>query len=142
MRALRLDKMTLAALEATLRLHTDPARAAAEIPVLRMLGQGSAALHARAEALCALLEGVCAMEIVASVGHAGGGALPGQDIASVAVGLVVPRCSPDALAACLRAQRPAVAGRIHEGRFLLDMLTVSDGEVGELAGAVRQGLLF
>ncbi len=142
MRALRLDKMTLAALEATLRLHTDPARAAAEIPVLRMLGQGSAALHARAEALCALLEGVCAKEIVASVGHAGGGALPGQDIASVAVGLAVPGRSPDALAACLRAQRPAVAGRIHEGRFLLDMLTVSDSEVGELAGAIRQGLLF
>ncbi len=142
MRALRLDKMTLAALEATLRLHTDPARAAAEVPVLRMLAQTVAELRARAEVLCGLLAGVCGAEIVASVGHAGGGALPGQDIASVAVGLSLPQRSPDALAACLRAQRPAVAGRIHEGRFLLDMLTVADGEVGELAGVVKQGLLF
>ncbi len=142
MRALRLDKMTLAALEATLRLHTDPARALAEVPVLRMLAQTPAVLRARAEALCGLLAGVCAAEIVASVGHAGGGALPGQDIASVAVAVSSPGRSPDALAACLRAQRPAVAGRIHEGRYLLDMLTVSDGEVSELAGAVRLGLLF
>ncbi len=142
MRALRLDKMTLAALEATLRLHTDPARALAELPVLRMLAQTPAELHARAETLCGLLDGVCATEIVASVGHAGGGALPGRDIASVAVALAMPGRSPDTLAARLRVQRPAVAGRVREGRLLLDMLTVSDGEVGELVETVRQGLLF
>ena len=133
MRALRLDKMTLAALEATLRLHLDPARAQSEIPVLRMLGQTAAQLQARAEALCALLAGICPACTLPSTGHAGGGALPGQDIASVSVSLQMPGRSPDALAAALRAGTPAVAGRIHDGRFLLDMLTLDDAD---LAGAV------
>ncbi len=137
LRALRLDKMTLAALEATLRLHTDPAGAAAEIPVLRMLAQTPAELHVRAEALCALLAGYCTAEACASVGHAGGGALPGQDIASAAVRIAAPGRSPDALAAALRAQHPAVVGRIHDGRLTLDMLTVTDAELDDLAQAVR-----
>ncbi len=142
MRALRPDKMTLAALEATLRLHTDPARAAAEIPVLRMLAQTPAVLRARAQVLLDALSGVCSAEMVETVGHAGGGALPGQDIPSVAVSIALPGRTPDALAAALRAQRPAVAGRVHDGRFLLDMLGVSDGEMNALADKVRQGLLF
>ncbi len=140
MRALRLDKMTLAALEATLRLHTDPARAA-EIPVLRMLGQSTAELAARAERLCALLGAVCAADAVASTGHAGGGALPGQDVASRAVRLAVPGCSPDTLAHALRAQTPAVVGRIHGGCLLLDMLTVAEAELPELAAAVADAVL-
>ena len=138
MRALRLDKMTLAALEATLRLHADPARAQEEIPVLRMLAQTPAALFARAAALCALLADVCAARVVESVGHAGGGALPGQDIASAAVSLGPG--APDALAAALRAGRPAVVGRIHDGAFLLDMLAVADSELVDLAASIRLAL--
>ena len=140
MRALRLDKMTLAALEATLRLHADPVRAAAEIPVLRMLGQSEAELAARAEHLCALLGAVCTADAVASTGHAGGGALPGQNVASRAVRLAAPGCSPDTLAHALRAQTPAVVGRIHGGCLLLDMLTVPDAELAELAAAVRAAM--
>ncbi len=140
LRAVRLDKMTLAALEATLRLHLDPARAEAEIPVLRMLAQTEAQLRARAAALCALLDGVGAAQVQASTGHAGGGALPGQALPSAAVSLTAPGRTPDGLAAALRAQVPAVAGRIHEGRLLLDMLTVADAELPELAQAVRRAL--
>ncbi len=136
MRALRLDKMTLAALEATLHLHTNPPRAAADIPVLRMLGQSAAELAARAERLCALLDEVCTAEAVASAGHAGGGALPGQDVASRAVRLAVPGCSPDTLARALRTQTPAVVGRIHDGCLLLDMLTVADAELPDVAAAI------
>ncbi len=140
MRALRLDKMTVAALEATLRLHADPPRAAAEIPVLRMLGQSAAELAARADRLCALLDTVCTAESVASTGHAGGGALPGQDVASRAVRLAAPGCSPDTLAHALRTQTPAVVGRINDGHMLLDMLTVTDAELPEMAAAVSAAL--
>ena len=136
LRAVRLDKTTLAALEATLRLYRDPARAAREIPVLRMLGQDALTLRARAERLAAALSGSVPAEIVASEAFAGGGALPGEAMASFAVA-VTPPDGADALAARIRAGRPAVVGRIVEGRLWLDLLTVADEEVEALAAAVR-----
>ena len=71
-RALRADKLTLAALEGTLALVLDPARARAEIPVLRMLDEPIASVRARAERLAALVDG----EVEETVAKAGGGALP------------------------------------------------------------------
>ncbi len=140
-RALRLDKMTLGALEATLRLHTDPATAQARIPVLRILAQTEATLAGRAASLAASLGGQPGGGLealgVPSVGHAGGGALPGQDIASHAVRLSVPGLSADALARGLRAGRPAVAARIHDGHVLLDVLALSDADLPEVVAAVR-----
>ncbi|MXP65459.1 L-seryl-tRNA(Sec) selenium transferase [Roseomonas sp. M0104] len=134
LRAMRLDKMTLAALEATLRLHRD---APQRLPVLRMLGQGEAELRARAERLAGLLAGAAEAIVVASEGHAGGGALPGEGVASQAVSLAVPGLAAEELARRLRLQQPAVIGRIAAGRLLLDMLAVSEDEVPEIAGAVR-----
>ncbi len=129
LRAVRLDKMSLAALEATLRLHRDrPER----VPVNRMLGQGEAELQARAEHLRALLG---TGEIVSSQAFAGGGSLPEERIASRAFALS-PGMGADAAAALLRAGTPAVVGRITEGRLLLDMLTVADDEVPMLAKAL------
>lgn len=136
MRALRLDKLTLAALEATLRLHAGP-DAARDIPVLRMLAQGEAVLQARAERLCALL-GSLAAGVVVTIGHAGGGALPGQDIASRAVALRGD--SPDRLARELRAH--GVIGRIREDVVLLDVLTLGDEELEQVAQAVKQAVPF
>ena len=130
LRAVRLDKMSLAALEATLMLHRDtPER----VPVRRMLGQDEAALQQRAERLRALLG---AGEIEATDGFAGGGSLPEQRIASRAVALDPPM-GAEAAAVRLRACDPVVVGRIHGGRLLLDMLAVADAELADLAHAVR-----
>jgi len=135
LRALRLDKMTLAALEATLRLHRD---APSRLPVLRMLGQTEADLQGRAERLAALLDGTAEAEVVPSEGYAGGGALPGEGVASRAVSLAIPGLAAEEAARRLRNHHPAVVGRIAGGRLLLDMLAVSEAELPEIAAALRQ----
>jgi L-seryl-tRNA(Ser) seleniumtransferase len=130
LRAVRLDKMSLAALEATLILHRDrPER----VPVRRMLAQSAAELQARAERLRALL-GVG--EIEATEAFAGGGSLPEERLESRALALA-PATGAEAAAAQLRRCEPAVVGRISEGRLLLDMLAVADDELADLASAVR-----
>jgi L-seryl-tRNA(Ser) seleniumtransferase len=130
LRAIRLDKMSLAALEATLLLHRDqPGR----VPVRAMLEQGVPELQQRAETLRAMLG--CG-EVVPTEAFAGGGSLPEERIASRALALAPPG-GAEAAAAMLRAARPAVVGRISEGRLLLDMLTVSDAELAPLAEALR-----
>ncbi|MET0180383.1 MAG: L-seryl-tRNA(Sec) selenium transferase [Novosphingobium sp.] len=130
MRALRLDKMALAALEATLRLHRDrPDR----VPVNRMLGQAPEATAARAVRLRALVgQGV----VEPSDGFAGGGSLPDERLASHVLALE-PAIGAEAAARLLRGGRPAVVGRISRERLLLDLLTVGDDEVDALAGALR-----
>lgn len=137
MRAVRLDKSTLAALEATLRLHRDPERAAREIPVLRMLAQRPPELAARAERLRAAVAAVVEAEVAQTQAFSGGGALPGEACESRAVAVAAPGVSADALARRLRLGRPAVVGRIAEGRLLLDVFAVADGDVDALAAAVR-----
>jgi L-seryl-tRNA(Ser) seleniumtransferase len=134
LRALRLDKVTLAALEATLRLHRDAPDA---LPVARMLAQDEAVLQARAERLLRLLDGAVDALIERSEGFAGGGALPGEGVPSRAVVLAVPELPPDTLARLLRLHRPAVIGRIGGGHVMLDMLAVADAELDEIAAAVR-----
>ena len=89
-RAMRLDKMTLAALEATLRLYLDPERARAEVPTLRMLEKPVEAVREEAELLAdelraAVPDGSCDIEVADSVARAGGGSLPMHDIPSAAV---------------------------------------------------------
>jgi L-seryl-tRNA(Ser) seleniumtransferase len=141
MRALRLDKMSLAALEATLRLYRDPETARRRIPALRMLAQSDAALRSRAHRLAQLLEGAVEVEVEASQGYAGGGALPEQRLASWSVVLSPGERGADALSAQLRAGRPGVIGRVGGGKLILDMLTVADEEVIEVAAAVRAALV-
>ena len=133
MRALRLDKMTLAALEAVLRLHTDPALAPTRVPVLRMLGQAEPVLQERAEQLCALLGGTARVE--PSRGYAGGGTLPTDTLPSRAVVLAV--ADVEGFARRLRSFHPAVVGRINGGELWLDVLAMNDGELPCVAEAVR-----
>ena len=122
--------MTLAALETTLMLHRDdPSR----VPVTRMLAQGEAELQVRAEQLLALLG---SGTVIASEAFAGGGALPEERITSRAVALDPPT-GADAAATVLRAGAPAVVGRIADGQLLIDMLTVSDAELPDLAQALK-----
>jgi len=129
LRAVRLDKMSLAALEATLILHRD---APERIPVLRMLGQSEGVLDGRAQRLAARLGSGAA--VIRTEGYAGGGALPEERIPSRAVAL--PAVTADQLARRLRLQRPAVVGRIVDGRFALDVLTIAEAELDEVAAAV------
>ncbi len=126
MRALRPDKLTLAALEATLALHRDPALARERIPALRMLTRDPQELRARAEALAAAV----GAEAVPTTGRVGGGALPLVELPSFAVAL------PVELAAPLRAGEPPVAGRVHEGRLLLDVLTLDEAALAAVPGLV------
>jgi L-seryl-tRNA(Ser) seleniumtransferase len=134
-RALRLDKLSLAALEATLALYRDPDRARLEIPVLAMLTADEATLADRARRLA---EGIGAgAEIVAATAKVGGGALPLLELPGPAVAVAGP---PDQLAAGLRAADPPVVGRIQDGRLLLDPRTLAEEEIELVAAAVRSAL--
>ena len=134
-RALRLDKLSLAALEATLALYRDPDRARREIPVLAMLAAGAAVLAERAGRLA---EGIGAVaEIIAATAKVGGGALPLLELPGPVVAVAGP---PDELAARLRAADPPVVGRIQDGRLLLDPRTLAEEEIELVAGAVRAAL--
>jgi len=126
-RALRIDKLSLAALEGTLLLYLDPERALREIPVLRMLLEDAAVVRARAERLAASVGG----EVEETVGRVGGGALPLAELPSFACAV------EEALAEPLRAHEPPVVGIVRDGRLLLDCRTVADGDVGDVAAAVR-----
>jgi L-seryl-tRNA(Ser) seleniumtransferase len=130
-RALRIDKLSLAALEATLALYRDPERARREIPVLAMLDADPAVLQTRAERLAGLIGG----EVVQAVAKVGGGALPLLELEGPAVALH--SGSPDATAARLRAADPPVLARIQDGRVLLDPRTMADEEIVWVAAALR-----
>jgi L-seryl-tRNA(Ser) seleniumtransferase len=130
-RALRIDKLSLAALEATLALYRDPERARREIPVLAMLDADPGVLHARAERLASAIGG----EVVEAVAKVGGGALPLLELTGPAVALHSE--NPDATAARLRAGDPPVLARIQDGRVLLDPRTMADEEVEWVAAALH-----
>ena len=125
-RALRADKLTLAALEGTLALHQDPERARAQIPVLRLLDEPVEAVRERAERLAGLVGG----EVEETVARVGGGALPLAELTSAACAI------EEALAAPLRLGDPPVLGIVRDGRLLLDARTLTDTEVDEAARAV------
>jgi L-seryl-tRNA(Ser) seleniumtransferase len=125
-RALRADKLTLAALEGTLGLYLDPERAAREVPVLRMLHEPAEAVRTRAERLAQAVGG----EVEETVGRVGGGALPLTELPSFA-------CAVDEnLTAPLRAGDPPVVGVVRDGRLLLDCRTLTDAEADEAAVCV------
>ncbi|HEV3230179.1 MAG TPA: L-seryl-tRNA(Sec) selenium transferase [Solirubrobacteraceae bacterium] len=144
-RALRIDKLCLAALEATLRLYREPARARREIPVLAMLEADPRELRARAERLRDLLQaGGVPAELVEASARVGGGALPLVELhgPAVAVGAVAGGAvaGVDELAERLRAASPVVLGRISRGRLLLDPRTMTDPEVDAAAKAAVAAL--
>ena len=125
-RALRADKLTLAALEGTLALYLDPERARGEIPVLRMLDEPAEAVRARAEGLAA----ACGGDVEETVARAGGGALPLAELPSFACAV------EEELAEALRAHDPPVVAVVRDGKTLLDCRTLRDDELDEVAAAV------
>ena len=122
-RALRLDKLSLAALEATLLDWRDGVLS----PVQTMLAATQAELEHKAKALTGVLSPCCPCRPVPCESQAGGGALPGESLPSWAVELDPPG-GPEALEAFFRRQRPPVIGRIHGGKLLLDMRTLLPGD--------------
>jgi L-seryl-tRNA(Ser) seleniumtransferase len=126
-RALRADKLTLAALDGTLGLYLDPERALRDVPVLRMLREPDTTVRARAERLAGLVEG----SVEETVARVGGGALPLMELASYACAVEEP------LAVSLRTAEPPVIGVVRDGRLLLDCRTLTDSELVEVAEAVR-----
>jgi L-seryl-tRNA(Ser) seleniumtransferase len=137
-RALRIDKLSLAALEATLKLYRDPAGALREVPVLRMLTAGDAELRGRAELICDALtaEGVDARVITASA-KVGGGALPLLELSGPVCAVDPGAIGLDELARRLRAAETPVLGRARQGWLLLDPRTLDTQE----AVAVVSGVL-
>ncbi len=133
-RALRIDKLCLAALEATLLLHRDPELARHEIPVLAMLGQDPRELELRAQRLAEMTSG----EVVRATARVGGGALPLLELTGPAVAIDPGEEGPEVLAARLRAADPALLTRIHARRVLLDPRTLSDEETEAAAECVRR----
>jgi L-seryl-tRNA(Ser) seleniumtransferase len=123
-RALRLDKLSLAALEATLRLY----RGDRAVPVLEMLTADDAALAARARRLA---DGVG--EVVEGVAKVGGGALPLLELPGPVVAVDGPA---EELAARLRAHDPPIVGRIQDDRLLLDPRTLAEEEIDLIRAAL------
>jgi L-seryl-tRNA(Ser) seleniumtransferase len=142
MRAVRPDKMTLAALQATLEAYlTDRP---GELPLWQMANASSESLEKRAEELAHHLSGLSASglkaEAVPTEAVAGGGSLPGAEVASWAVALTHSELSADELSRALRVGDPPVIARIEDDRLLLDLRTVPPADDATVASAVRSAL--
>lgn len=142
-RALRIDKLTLAALEATLIAYLSEGEAIKEIPTLRMLTIPLAELRKRARRLQHLLEQEiegAAIEIIQATSQVGGGALPLQDLPTWAVAVKPNKAPVEALEAELRNQDPPIIARITDDRLCLDLRTIHADEFPVVAHAMTQAL--
>ena len=134
-RAMRVDKMTLAALEATLRSY-EAEKATEEVPTIAMLAVSQEALLAKAEKLCrGLTDAGCSAQVVSTQGQVGGGSVPTQMLKSFAVALEPKAGSVDAMEEKLRLGEPPVIGRIHHDRYLLDVRTLKETDYAEIVKA-------
>ena len=139
-RALRPDKLTLAALAATLDLYQDPEVAIRSIPVLTMLTIPASELTRRASALAALLPEETNPETFAGESAVGGGSFPGATLPTTLVAIQPGRLGPDGLALRLRLGDPPVVARVAENRVLFDPRTLLDDSLPLLAQAVAAAL--
>lgn len=140
MRALRVDKMTLAALEETLRIYLEGATE--EIPLQRAIGMNAEVVEQRAHSLLVelrLADDVKA-EVVAHRAVAGGGAMPGAEIRSFAISIAHSTRSAAEVARSLRHGTPAVIGVVEDDRLLVDLRTVTPEQEGELRAALERTL--
>lgn len=141
-RALRVDKLTFGALEATLRLYLDPAKARQEVPVLRMLTRAPAELEKSARrlgrALARVLGERATISVVPGSSSVGGGSLPGRELPTSLVRLQPATESEEEWAARLRRGRPAVMVRRQDGALLLDPRTFDAEDERMLLGAFQQ----
>jgi len=139
MRAFRVDKMTLTALEATLRLYRDPQSAATEIPILAMLRTPMLELRNRAERLASRLAQIGAIAeatVAKDTAFLGGGSIPTQGIESVVVRVRFRERSETDVATRLRLGDPAVVPRVQEGHVMFDLRTIIPSQEDALVAAI------
>lgn len=141
-RALRSDKLTLAALEATLKIYLEPRKALSQIPTLKMLSMPASELQQRCEVLLPrlveLIGAAADSTIVDAVATVGGGALPLAELPGRAIALVPKQISVNELTIRLRSCEPPVVGRIQEGKFLIDPRTLNNDDEEHLLNALQQ----
>ena len=144
LRALRIDKLTLASLEATLRLYRDERQAIAEIPTLRMLTIPLEELDLRLRRalrrLRRLLPDAVTLTPAEGTSSPGGGSFPLIQLPTRLIELSLPGLSANSLETALRATDPPVVGRIQKDRFMLDLRTLTEDDLPLLASAIRQVL--
>ncbi len=141
MRALRVDKMTLAAFEATIKLYLDEDKAKKEIPTLRMLLESKVKIKKRAQKITAKLKKLSINEyadisIINDYSQSGGGALPEIEFETFAISIKPYNMSLNLLEKRLRSNTPPIISRIKEDRLILDMRTVQDNEIEELVNGL------
>lgn len=140
-RALRIDKLTLLALEETLRLYRDERVAVKEIPTLRMICQSHGSLIRKADRLFKLIgrlkTGNFSIELVGGTSKVGGGALPLLELPSRLLSLIPGKLSSQAMEAWLRSYEPPVITRLERERVLLDLRTVQERELKTVAHAIK-----
>lgn len=142
-RALRIDKMTLAALEATLRLYLDPELAVRRVPTLRMICMSAKELRTRANRLARLIRKEPALHeaevtVRPGVSRIGGGAFPEHDLPTHLVRVRVPALSPDALKQALLHTDPPLVARVEDDALCLDPRTLADEEIPLAARSLAQ----
>jgi len=144
MRVLRVDKLTIAALEATLRLYLDKERVIKEVPSLRMLTLSKGCIEERARRLLGELTDVarssdhCHLSLADDHSQVGGGALPLEQIPTKLIVLQHRRLSPDSLERFFRENDPPILGRIHKDSLCFDLRTVQEEEEPEIVKAFRR----
>jgi len=143
-RALRIDKMTLAALESTLRLYREESRALAGIPTLRMMMTPADLLAERADHLCTRLQAIGAPQLEFSrdqvQSRIGGGSLPLLKLPSYAVAVSFHEGSAQKTENFLRRNDPPIIGRIEKERFIMDVRTLQDDDFPPIEVAFRRML--
>lgn len=137
-RALRVDKFTIAALEATLKLFLHPTSLFTRNPTLRMLTIPPPMLREKADALAQALAPCLACAVLAGESECGGGTLPGVTLPTWVVTLSHPRLTAQQLAQRLRTGNPSVIARIHEDRVCLDVRTLLEGDEQQILQAVEK----
>ncbi|MDR5697484.1 MAG: hypothetical protein QN135_07250 [Armatimonadota bacterium] len=138
-RTVRIDKLDLAGLEATLRLYLDPDRAWRRVPILRTLAASTGKLRLRAERVAGKISAALPsleVRVLPTEAESGGGSLPGASLPSFAVAVRHPHVDAEAWSARLRCADPPVLSRIHDDTVLLDLRSVLPEQDGELVAAV------
>lgn len=145
-RALRIDKLTLLALEETLRLYRDPSSMMDNIPTLRMISRSYESLRKKANRLYAKVKGLetenFSIDRVDGKSRVGGGALPIQELPSRLLCLVPKKLSSQTIEARLRGHSPPVITRVEKNQILLDVRTIQRSEFDCVAGAIRAAALL
>lgn len=140
-RALRIDKLTLAALESTLSAYRDETRAIETIPTLKMLTMSLEAIEIKAAALCHLLEDLkdprLSIQLIGLSSRAGGGALPLLELPTKCIAVKIKDISANAIEKFMRKNSTPIIGRIEEDRFIIDPRTIQDDELVIIATAFK-----